>query len=339
MWIVGDIGGTNTRLAWADAGGLRTSSLRRYTNSEFPRFEDLLERFLAEASGQPQAICLAVAGPVSPVQARLTNRDWTITPAALGARFGAGRVVLLNDLAALGHAVARLPDDTSPRIDPGADAAGGGAQGLVIGIGTGLNACVFRRGQAEIAGPGPEARRVEVLEAEAGHAALPAKVLADLCAGLPPGAAPTAAAAPSCEALLAGSGLVRLARLIAGAGPEAAEGWVRSATGDGREVLAQADAGVPDAVRAVTLFGTLMGGLTREFALLYLPRGGIWMAGSVANGVLAAPQARAAFLAAFARPVAAVAGLAQQVPLRMITEDAAALEGCRLVLAEDPALA
>jgi glucokinase len=326
-WLVGDIGGTNSRLAFADAAGLHPEGAFRHANADFAAPEALLRAAIGTRPA-PEAICLAVAGPVIGGAARLTNRDWMIDPAAIMAATGARRVVLLNDLAALGQAAARLPPGACPPIldaaagdaaDPaaGVDARGGAGalrsgQGLVIGIGTGLNACVFVR----------NADAISVLEAEAGHASLPSSVLAHLSACLPAGAAPEAAQAPSCEALLAGDGLAHFARQRGLAAPDGARGVAeRAATGD-----RQARAVVAD-------FAALMGLLARELALFYLPRLGVWMAGSVARGVLSVGSARDAFMRAYGRPVPAVAGLQQTAVARLITDDAAALEGCRLVLA------
>jgi glucokinase len=99
-------------------------------------------------------------------------------------------------------------------------------------------------------------------------------------------------------------------------------------------VVAAALAGDGSALRVVSDFATVMGALAASFALAYLPRAGLWMAGSVARGVLSVPEACAAFLAAFASPQPAVGRLDHQVPLRLIDEDMAALEGCRMLLAD-----
>ena len=52
----------------------------------------------------PRAATIAVAGPVTDGQARLTNRDWVISEDALR-RFGCGAALLINDFIALAFAV------------------------------------------------------------------------------------------------------------------------------------------------------------------------------------------------------------------------------------------
>ena len=69
----------------------------------------------------------------------------------------------------------------------------------------------------------------------------------------------------------------------------------------------------------------LMGLLTRELVFQYLPLGGIHFAGGVSRGILGSP-ARATFLETVAAS-GPFADLIAQVPLRLITDDAAALTG------------
>ncbi|MEY8842666.1 glucokinase [Cribrihabitans sp. XS_ASV171] len=167
--LVADIGGTNARLAIAQAGAVRPGSERRYANDGFAGFEDLAARYLSETQPGPLSeIVVAVAGPVGPGTAQLTNRGWGFDAAALAHRFGAPQVLLMNDLAALGQALGSLGAGGLRTVCEGDDS--GGTQALVAGIGTGFNTSLvlFRGGDAFCA------------RAETGHVSLPHPVAAAL---------------------------------------------------------------------------------------------------------------------------------------------------------------
>lgn len=317
MWLVGDIGGTNSRLALADGSGVQADSLCRFANDDYSGIGAILRAYLADRA-MPQALCLAVAGPVIAGAARLTNRDWRIEPQALCAATGAQYALLINDLSALGRAAATLPEHAAPWLsmpgDGGMPAPVGHGQGLVIGIGTGLNICAFQRSPAATI----------TLEAEAGHASLPYAVCTQWLAALPSGYAPQPPIPQTAEGLFAGAGLARFARLRGIDAATSADVVARAVSGDG------------PAEAALVAFAAILGAYAREMALAHLPRGGLWLAGSVARGVLSHPAARTCFEVSFSRPVAEVPDLARQVPRRLIVDDMAALEGCRQAISEVP---
>ena len=76
--LLGDVGGTNARLAIARNGSIDPTTVTRFRGDDFACFDDVVRQFMAEQH-QPHvsALCIAVAGPVSGGQARLTNRDWS----------------------------------------------------------------------------------------------------------------------------------------------------------------------------------------------------------------------------------------------------------------------
>jgi glucokinase len=314
--LVADVGGTNARLALGANGRLIPDTLVRLRNDDWPSFDAALDAYLAGRPA-PRALCVAIAGPVTGTAAapttgtaagatgRLTNRDWAFDAGALAARTGA-RAMLINDLTALGHALAGLPPEgTIPVFTPDpATPRGVNGQALVLGLGTGVNVCAV--------GTGPQG--VLCLEAEAGHVALPAAVAAALAARL--GAAD---AFPTTEELFAGRGLARLHAALTGA----------SLPGDRIVADAAAD---PAAAATVTLFAKLLGAWARDLALMFMPRAGLYLAGSVARGVVGGVGA-AAFRAAFTAE-AAFAAIPRSIPVRIIADDMAALAGCLAALQE-----
>ena len=87
MFLVGDIGGTNVRLALTEPGSTEPLRERRYATADFADFESVLAAYLADTRPTITAGCLAVAGPIGDDgrHARLTNLPWTIDAAELAA--------------------------------------------------------------------------------------------------------------------------------------------------------------------------------------------------------------------------------------------------------------
>lgn len=299
--LVADVGGTNTRFALASGGTLVPGTLMRLANDDFPAFEAALEAYLAGRAA-PAAMCIAIAGPVTGTAAgatgRLTNRDWAFESAALAARTGAA-VRLINDLTALGHALPMLPRESLlPLCLPAPDVPRGvNGQALVLGLGTGVNVCAVRL----------EGGQALCLEAEAGHAALPAPVAARVGE---PGVFPTV------EDLFSGRGLARLHR-------------ARTGEDIGSDRIVAAAASDPGAAATLDLFARALGSYARDLALLFMPREGLYLAGSVARGVAGA--AAAAFVEAFTAE-APFAAIPRSIPVRVIADDMAALTGCLAAL-------
>lgn len=307
--LVADVGGTNSRLALVRPGQ-GPSATAAYANDAFGSFTALAEAFLRDR-GAPvlDGCCIAIAGPVADNRGRLTNRDWRFDPAEIAARLPglAGQPVrLVNDLAALGHALPGLAPGQVSDLRPVPAAAAGNGQALVVGAGTGFNAC-----QVLLAGAPPV-----VFECELGHASLPANVQAVLVAEIGPVGA---AHFFSNEELFSGRGLSRLHAVVSG-----------GATLSGPQILGGFDPARGDAAaRSLRLMARLLGLLTRELAFCYMPMAGIHFAGGVARGVLGS-AARHEFLAAFDAPGPFADQLAG-VPLRLIADDAAALTGAAAI--------
>ena len=298
--LVADVGGTNTRLAVWDGAHLRRQT--RIANDAHASFNDLLRAYLAaQPGGRLTACCIAIAGPVTGARAELTNRNWVVEPVEVAGVLSlpsGDDVRLTNDLVAQGYALAVLGGDQLSHLR--GKAATGGQQ-LVVGMGTGFNVCLVRDSAA-----GPV-----VFEAELGHASLPdrvARVLRDVLGD-------KAGAITTNEDIFSGRGLSRLYGLLTGWGDR-----------PGEAILADYDPARPSAeTRTVDLVARLMGLMARELVYYYLPMGGIYFAGSVARGVLST-SAQNIFLQSFTRPGRFLEQV-EQVPVRVISDDGAALLG------------
>ena len=302
--LAADVGGTNTRLALVGPEAGRPEAAR-YENRGFSSFYEVLARYCAEHPLPPLGgCCVAIAGPVTSDRARLTNLDWSIDAASIASALPValpGPVVLVNDLFALGHSLGGLRPDQLLQIRAPDHGGAPNDQALVVGMGTGFNICLVRTGRAGALVSG----------AELGHASLPTSVGAALSAAIG-GAADRFS---RIEDLFSGRGLARLYHVFSD-----------GALLGGAQILAAYGAGRRGpAAQSVELAARLLGIMAQELVFQYLPLAGIHFAGGAARGILGS-QARAVFLRAFDTPVP-FGDLIGQVPLRLITDDTAALSG------------
>ena len=121
MLIAGDIGGTKTRLARVspEAGPRKFVAEQEFHSSDFNGLRPVVAAFLAKTGGRPTSACFDVAGPVVDGRTRLTNLAWDLDEAELCQDLGLARVILLNDLAAIAHAIPHLKPEETVDINPG----------------------------------------------------------------------------------------------------------------------------------------------------------------------------------------------------------------------------
>lgn len=108
--LVGDIGGTSTRLALVSGSDLsvRPTSEATYSSGDFPGLRPIVEDFLASTGALPVSACFCVAGPVINGCSKLTNLPWTLDENALCRELGLRHVSLINDLKAMALAIPHL---------------------------------------------------------------------------------------------------------------------------------------------------------------------------------------------------------------------------------------
>jgi glucokinase len=301
--LVADIGGTNTRVALADDAAIRMDSITRYRNSEHDGIGAVIARYLAD-TGQDAAdvsgCCVAMAGPVHDGVGTLTNLDWRIDKTGLADALSADRVAVLNDLQAQGHAIGHIAPDDLQEVLPQPKVAETAAK-LVIGLGTGFNACpVFDTQAGRFVPP-----------SEAGHVSLPASIeaLHPLLDKLR-----DAKGYPSVEEALAGRGVQHLHRALHGEDVDPAD------------VLARIGAGDAAACETGRLYVRLLGEVAGNLAMSHLPFGGIYMVGGVARAF--APHLEPFDFAAAFRSKGRFSGFMEQFGVSIVSDDYAALTGC-----------
>ena len=146
-----DIGGTHARFALAQIApdnAIALEDVQTLHSHDFPSLESAWNEFAARVGGAlPPAAAIAVAATVNADEIRLTNNPWVIRRSELMQALGVERVTLVNDFAAVAHAVARL-DERDFQYLAGPDKAIGSEGTIsVLGPGTGLGVAHLWRGE------------------------------------------------------------------------------------------------------------------------------------------------------------------------------------------------
>ncbi len=163
--LAADIGGTNTRVIFAEVNqnGRHIIVEKKYRSADFTDFTQVLEHCLSEheITGDIDAACFAVAGPVKSGVAAITNLPWVVNKKELSHRFKIPKVKLINDFIAVAYGIDELTDlDTLTLQQGDVNSEKDKPAAVVIGAGTGLGIAhrVWVNG------------RYEVFSTEAGHA-------------------------------------------------------------------------------------------------------------------------------------------------------------------------
>lgn len=301
MILVGDIGGTNTRLALArlEAGTVHVEQLQRHPTP--PELAPLLRDYLRHA-GAPTLAAAALCG-AGPRRAdgsiALTNHPCVLRPAELAAAAGLPRLALVNDFEAVAQALPLLGPADLQRCGGRGDGIVGATR-LVLGPGTGL-------GVAALAGHGDD---WQVLAGEGGHVDLAPVDDEEIAVWL---ALRQTHGALSAETVLSGPGLERLhVALHACALPAPA-------------ITAAARAGEAAALRTLRVFTLWLGRVAGNAALTLGARGGVYLTGGIVPAWGALFDQRA-FRAGFEDKAGAADWLAA-VPSWIITHPEPALIG------------
>jgi glucokinase len=322
-FLVGDIGGTNARLATVEATAAGIVVVRHQTLSsrKYPTLGGAVLEFGVD-SGVAGA-CFAIAGPVVDGEVRASNLPWTIHYEELAEEIGLPRTHLINDFDAIGHGVTRLGPQDVIALQTGLPVADGTI--ALIGPGTGLGQAMLIRGPAGY----------RVVASEGGHVSLAART--DIEWGLVRYLAERYGSHVSYERAVSGPGLVNIYHYIVdrAVAPTSAETVAEMAVDTPAAVITRRAIEGTDAAcsAAAEMFVALFGSQAGNFALTALATGGVYLAGGVSQRVLPLLQ-RGTFLQHFADK-GRFSHLLAAVPVNVIVTDDVGLLGAAAVAATD----
>lgn len=143
--LVGDVGGTNCRLALAERNSLGTIELHhseRFAVKNYSNFNDVVREYLNHQDRKPSRAAFAFAGPKFDDEIRMTNVDWIVSEENLVKTFGFKEAVVLNDFVAMANGATVIPDDGFETLIPGK--VNYNKPVAVMGPGTGLGvSCIL----------------------------------------------------------------------------------------------------------------------------------------------------------------------------------------------------
>ena len=321
MLLAGDVGGTKTLLGFYDPGTTRpiARDTRRFATLDYPNLGAMIAEFIDAfpAARTIASAAFGVAGPVRGTVSALTNVPWRVDAAELANRFSIPRVRLLNDVEAMGYAVAVLTPDELTVLQVGRSSADGNA--ALIAPGTGCGVATLHR----VGG------RFVPIASEAGHADFAARTPREV---------------RLLEALTARFGRASYEHVLSGPGLT----YIHEMTHDGELCGAVSnDRSGPDLPAAITaaalagqcarcaetldLFVGALGAEAGNHGLRSMATAGVFIGGGIAPRVLPALRS-ATFLDAF-RAKAPMERLVTEMPVAVIGAEHPALLGAAVAAA------
>lgn len=259
--LVGDVGGTNARLALCN---LETGAIERaktYSGLDYPTLEAVVRVYLTEHDATVTEGCIAIACPITGDWVAMTNHTWAFSTEEMRNNLGFDHLEIINDFTAVSMAIPMLKKEHLIQFGGGEPVEGKPI--AVYGAGTGLGVShlvhVDKRwislpgegGHVDFA-PNSEEEGIilEELRAEIGHV--------------------------SAERVLSGPGLVNLYRAIVKADGRLPENL------QPKDVTERAlDDACIDCRRALSLFCVIMGRFGGNLALNLATFGGVYIAGGI----------------------------------------------------------
>jgi glucokinase len=316
MILAGDIGATNSRLAFFSERGGRLGPIadETYASRRHANLQAIVQTFVS-AHGLPvDAACFGVAGPVRNGRSEAVNLAWAVDAQELAQALPRRAVCLLNDLEAHAYGIAMLAPEDFVTLNRGAADASGNA--AVIAAGTGLGEaglywdgrqhrpCAGEGGHTSFAPTDPlQVELLNFLGREFGHV--------------------------SWERVLSGPGLHNIYRFLRDTGRGEEPDWLtrEMQQRDPPAVISQAALAGTSALcrQALDLFVALYGAEAGNVALKLMATAGVYVGGGIAPKIIR-KLTDSTFMDAFVAK-GRLKPLLEAIPVRIIMNDKAALLG------------
>jgi glucokinase len=316
--LAGDIGGTKALLELFEAHPEGPQQVRQAAlqSADYESLEAMLAHFLGTERARVQAAALSVAAPLRRGQGRFTNLPWRMDQSALSKELGIPKLVLINDFVAAVFGIQGLDEADLCWLNGEAPDPAGMRVVLGPGTGLGLGFGIPRSGSSPL---------LDAWPSEGGHIDFAPR--SDEDAEIWRYARRAFEGRVGYERLLSGSGLSLLYsfyRLQSGlvrsneSGPRTEPAEVSRRAGNG---------GDADAVRAVDKFLELLGAFAGNAALLFLPQGGVYLAGGMVIHMVSHLR-RSALLASFSDK-GRLSDVVARIPLAAVLNPQLELFGAR----------
>jgi glucokinase len=319
MILAGDIGGTNTRLAFFEIEDNRPRVVieQVFRSREHTSLEEVVEEFVAEHKENISRACFGVAGPVRDGKATTANLPWIIEASRLAKVLSNATVMLVNDLEANAYGLSVLEEKDFVVLNGGSpDAQGNEA---IISAGTGLGEAGLRF----------EGGTRHPFASEGGHAdfsprcELQIELLRFLMARY---------SHVSCERVLSGPGLLNIYGFFRDGKGIEEPAWLaeKMRNEDPSAVISQVALGGQSdlCVQSVEMFVSIYGGETGNLALRMLATGGVFLGGGIAPKIISHLKAPV-FIESFIAK-GRMQPLLESIPVRVIMNDQTALLGAAM---------
>ncbi|TNH14703.1 glucokinase [Halomonas sp. BL6] len=147
--LIGDIGGTNARLALVTPGEVTPHDILNLPCADYPgvieAIQDYLARVGATGENAPKEACLAFACPVHAERVKMTNNHWDFMKSDVRQALNLSLFKVINDFTAQALGVPHVGKDDLVEVQSGT--AQSHSTRLVIGPGTGLGVAGVFPGQ------------------------------------------------------------------------------------------------------------------------------------------------------------------------------------------------
>ena len=327
MILAGDIGGTNTRLAYfsAEQERVRLVDCEVFPSRKYAALEDVLAEFAGSRKLPVERACFGVAGPVKRGRCVTSNLPWEVDARLLARQLDLETTLLINDLEANAYGIAALgPEDFVVLNEGEANATGNAA---LISAGTGLGE----------AGLHWERGRHAPFASEGGHVdfaprnELEVELLFYLL---------RKHKRVSYERVLSGPGLYNIYQFLrdSGRGEEPPSLAEKLRDKDPAPIISQAalDGSSDLCVRALDMFVSLYGAEAGNLTLKLMATGGLYIGGGIAPRIIAKLRGPT-FWTAFTTK-GRLSPLLEATPVRVIMNDRTALLGAARLAASTDSL-
>lgn len=320
MILAGDIGGTNTRLAYFEnkPGRPEPAVIEIYPSGKHAHFEDIVEQFVQTHPQSVESACFGIAGPIQNGVCRTPNLPWVVDTNDLSKTLNVPHVQLINDLEANAHGIAALGEEDLVVLNAGqADLTGSAA---LISAGTGL-------GEAGLYRDGDE---LKPFASEGGHTDfaprndLEMKLLSYLLRSYDH---------VSFERVLSGPGLLNIFNFLVELEGNQPPAWLQEQMqkNDPAAVITKVALSEEHATceRAIDLFVSMYGAEAGNLALTTLATGGMFVGGGIAPRIIEKLK-QPLFLESFVAK-GRMTPLLERIPVKVIVNDKTAMLGAAKV--------